>query len=105
MSARASATWAALATSFVTVVAVGCGGGKAGYPASAERDFLRTCESQLRAENPTAACVCALDEVERTVPYAEYEQAAEALRENRAIERSTGLKLRDAITGCLDAEG
>lgn len=85
--------------------AVGCGGDGDGYPESARQDFMRTCQAELRAEDRKAACECVLEEVERTVPYEQYKKAEAALREETELDRATAVKLRDAVQGCLAANG
>ena len=103
---RAPVTLVAVVCCLLASGAAGCGGDGDGYPDSERQAFMRTCETELTtAEDRTAACECVLDEVERTIPYEQYKRAATAIREGTELDRSTAIQLRDAVQGCLAANG
>ena len=80
---------------------MGCGGGSGEdeYPEQAREQFVRECAEQ---PNTTArACTCVLEEVERTMPYEEFKEAEEAIRNDRAPRTESAEKLRDAVSVCL----
>ena len=89
---------------FAGVAGASCGGDE-GYPASAKTEFMQGCEPQLSAKNAKEACECAFEQVERTVPFAAYKEAADAIRAGRELEPATAMTLRDAVNRCIGATG
>ena len=81
---------------------VGCGGGDEdeGYPAEARTNFVRSCDAQPNASKQV--CECALDELERTVPYKEFKAADDAIREGDQPKQATSDKLTAAVEGCVE---
>jgi hypothetical protein len=104
---EATAARAAFVTAgslFAGMAGASCGGDK-GYPASAKTEFVQACAPQLSAKKAKEACECAFEEVQRTVPYAAYKEAADAIRAGRELEPSTAMTLRDAVNRCIGATG
>ena len=85
----------------LALCAAGCGGGDSGYPDAAREAFMRDCRAQARATEETCACV--LEELERTVPYAEFRRGERALRGEGTLDPSLARKLQEAVSGCLAA--
>jgi hypothetical protein len=81
----------------------GCGGENPQYPDSARQSFLRECRVQIPPTATEEACGCVLEEIERTIPYADYRRAAAAFRNDRELESDTARKLQDAVNRCLAA--
>ena len=79
----------------------GCGGGDSGYPDAAREAFMRDCRAQPNATEAT--CGCVLEELERTVPYAEFRRGERALRGEGTLDPSLARKLQEAVSGCLAA--
>lgn len=85
----------------------GCGGGggsgeedDGGYPQEARTNFVRSCDAQPNASRDV--CECALDELERTVSYAEFKAADDAIRRGDDPARKTSEKLTAAVEGCVE---
>jgi hypothetical protein len=80
----------------------GCGGGDGddGYPEEARSNFVRSCDAQPNASKDV--CECALDELERTVPYKEFKAADDAIREGEQPKKATSDKLTAAVEGCVE---
>ena len=94
-------TAVALAGAALALGSAGCGGGDAGYPDAARETFMRDCRAQPNATEET--CGCVLEELERTVPYAEFRRGERALRGDGTLDPSTARKLQEAVNACLAA--
>lgn len=85
----------------------GCGGGDGGgdggekrYPQEARTNFVRSCDAQPNAGRKV--CECALEELERTLPYEDFKAADAAIREGEQPQRETSDKLTAAVEGCVE---
>lgn len=82
-------TVAVLITAFVVI---GCGGGN-DYPASAQRNFVESCEQN---GGSTKACDCALDKIQDDLSYQEFKREDVAIRAGRPPSR----EVTDALADC-----
>ena len=82
----------------------GCGGGDDGgeerYPQEARTNFVRSCDAQPNASREV--CECALEELERTLPYDDFKAADDAIRAGDQPEKETSDKLTAAVEGCVE---
>ena len=88
----------ALVLSLGVAACGGDGGGEDGYPNEAVSNFMNSCTAQQGATE--AACRCVIDELERTMPFEEFEETDKALREKRRPAASSQQKLTRAVQKC-----
>ena len=88
----------------VTAAALaGCGGGDGEserYPQEARTNFVRSCDAQPNASREV--CECALEELERTLPYEDFKAADDAIRAGDDPQKATSDKLTAAVEGCVE---
>ncbi len=78
----------------------GGGGGDDGYPAAARTNFVESCDKQPNASR--SVCECALEELEKTLPYEDFKAADDAIRNGDKPEKATSDKLTAAVEGCVE---
>jgi hypothetical protein len=81
------------------------GGGDSGgdrYPQAARENFVRSCDEQPNAER--SVCECALERLEETVPFEDFEAADTAIREGEEPDKATSEKLTAAVERCVEEE-
>lgn len=87
-----------------------CGGGDEGggggggesdrYPETARSNFVDSCDEQPNASR--SVCRCALEELEKTMPFEEFKAADEAIRAGDQPKKETAEKLTAAVEGCVE---
>ena len=81
----------------------GCGSedeGAARYPEQARTEFVEACDAQPNAAR--SVCECALEELERTMPYEEFKAADEAIREGEEADAASAEKLTASVEACVE---
>ena len=79
---------------------VACGGDD-GYPSEARTNFIESCDKQPNATR--SVCECALDELERTLPYEDFKAADDAIRAGDRPKADVSTKLTAAVEGCVES--
>ena len=82
----------------LALAACGGGNGEEGYPEEAVSNFMNSCTAQQGATE--AACRCVINELERTMPFEEFEETDKALREKRRPAAASQQKLTRAVQKC-----
>lgn len=78
----------------------GGGGGDDGYPTAARTNFVESCDKQPNASR--SVCQCALEELEKTLPYEDFKAADEAIRNGDQPDKAASDKLTAAVRGCVE---
>jgi hypothetical protein len=79
------------------------GGPSAGgdeYPEAAVDNFLDSCTAQPGATD--SECECAIEEIQSEIPYEEFVEVDEALREGRDPPPGSQEEINDAVTKCRE---
>ena len=79
----------------------GGGGGGDGYPQESIDLFVAECRAQPRTSE--RQCRCVVERLQQTMPYEEFAEADEALKEDREPAEASLEKLRAAVAACASA--
>jgi hypothetical protein len=93
---RRGAALAAVAA--CAIAGCGGGGGHNGYPKSAEKNFLTSCNAQPGTTK--AYCQCTLTQIEKKLPFSEFKAADTALRTGKQTSPKARTAFLSAIQGC-----
>jgi hypothetical protein len=75
-------------------------GGGEDYPQAAIDNFLESCTAQPGASD--SECECAIDEIQAEIPFEEFKEVDEALRENRDPPGDSQERINDAVRQCRE---
>jgi hypothetical protein len=91
-----------VALAFGVVGLAACGGSSGdGYPQESIDLFVEECRAQPRTSE--RQCRCVVERLQLTMPYEEFAEADEALKEDREPDEQSLEKLRAAVTACATA--